>query len=153
MIHCTRKAQELPFTLNDDRSLADRRDSYWLELINKKEDIRYIDTTHNWHHKHEDIHCSTSCSSDDNGWYLTHLPLVPIYASKNWVIICPGNGLSPIRRQAINWANAGLLSTVHLGSYFSDIQIGFLSFSFKKMQLKMSSAKMATISSRGRSVN
>ena len=75
VIHCTRKAQQLPFILNDDRSLADRRDSYWLELINKKEDTRYIDTTHNWHHKHKDIHCSTSCSSDDNGWYLTHLPL------------------------------------------------------------------------------
>ena len=47
----------------------------------------------------------------------------------------------PVRRKAITWINAGLLSFGLLGTYFSEIWIGILSFSFKKMQLKMSSAK------------
>ena len=53
---------------------------------------------------------------------LTHLSLVPhIYASVNWVSICSGNGLSPARRQAITWINAGLLSFEPLGINFSEI--------------------------------
>ena len=32
-----------------------------------------------------------------------------IYASLNWVIIGSDNGLSPVRRQAIIWTNAGIL--------------------------------------------
>ena len=68
----------------------------------------------------------------------------------NWVIIGSGNGLSPVRRQAITWTNADLLPIGLLGTYFSDIWIGILSFSFKKMQLKMSSDKIAVILSRGR---
>ena len=71
----------------------------------------------------------------------------------NWVIIGSGNGLSPDRRQAITWTNADLLSIGLLGTYFSEIWIGILSFSFKKMQLKMLSAKMSAILSRGRWVN
>ena len=37
---------------------------------------------------------------------LTHLSLVRIYASVNWVSISSGNGLSPVRRQAITWTIA-----------------------------------------------
>ena len=82
---------------------------------------------------------------------LTHLPLVPhIYASVNWVIIGSGNGMSPVRRQAIIWTNAGLLSIELLGTSFSEIGIGILSFSCKKMHLKMSSAQEAAILSRRR---
>ena len=58
----------------------------------------------------------------------------------DWVIIGPGNGLSPVRRQAITWTNAVLLSTGRLGAYFSEIWIGILSFSIKEIQLKMLSA-------------
>ena len=65
--------------------------------------------------------------------------------SVNWIIIGSGNGLSPVRRHAITWTNADLLSTGLLGTSFSEIWIGILSFSFKKMHLKMSSAKMAAI--------
>ena len=32
------------------------------------------------------------------------------YVSANWVCIASGNGLTPVRRQAITWTNAGLLS-------------------------------------------
>ena len=66
-----------------------------------------------------------------------------------WVIIPPGNGLAPVRCQAITWTIAGLSSIGLLGTHFSEIWIGILSFSFKKMQLKMSSAEMVAIWSRG----
>ena len=51
------------------------------------------------------------------------------------------NGLSPERRQAIIWTNAGILLIGPLGTNFSEILIGIQIFSFKKMRLKMSSAK------------
>ena len=56
-------------------------------------------------------------------------------------IIGPDNGLSPGRRQAINWTNAGILLTGPLGTNFSEILIGIQTFLFKKMHLKMPSAK------------
>ena len=51
------------------------------------------------------------------------------------------NGLSPGRRQAIIWPNAGILLIGPLGTYFSEILIEIHTFSFKKMYLKMSSGK------------
>ena len=56
-------------------------------------------------------------------------------------IIGSDNGLSPDRRQAIIWTNAGLLLIGPLGTNFSEILIKILTFSFKKMRLKVSSAK------------
>ena len=55
--------------------------------------------------------------------------------------IASENGLSPGRRQAIIWNNAGILSIGLLGTNFSEILIEVLIFSFKKMRLKVSSAK------------
>ena len=60
------------------------------------------------------------------------------------------NGLSPVRRQAITWTITGLLPTGFLGTNFSENRFGILSFSFKKMHLKLSFAKVAAILSRGR---
>ena len=51
------------------------------------------------------------------------------------------NGLSPGRRQAIIWTNAGILLIGPLGTNFNEILIGIQTFSFKRMHLKMSSAK------------
>ena len=59
----------------------------------------------------------------------------------NLTIIGPDNGLSPGRRQAIIWTNAGILLIGAWGTYFSEILIGIHTFSFNKMHLKMSSAK------------
>ena len=56
-------------------------------------------------------------------------------------IIGSDNGLSPWRRQAIIWTNNGILLIRPLGTNFSQILIGIQPFSFKKMYLKMSSAK------------
>ena len=57
------------------------------------------------------------------------------------ITIGSDNGLSPDRRQAIIWNNAGILSTVSLGTNFSEISVAILAFSFKKMWLKVSRAK------------
>ena len=51
------------------------------------------------------------------------------------------NGLSPGRRQAIIWSNAGILSNWTLGTNFSEILSEIDTLSFKQMRLKMSSGK------------
>ena len=58
------------------------------------------------------------------------------------------NGLSPARRQAIILTNAGILLIRPLGTNFSEIAIEIITFSFKKIHLKMSFAKMSAILSR-----
>ena len=56
-------------------------------------------------------------------------------------IISSDNGLSPGRRQAIIWTNSGMLLVGLLGTKFSEILIDIYIFPFKKMHLKMTSAK------------
>ena len=56
-------------------------------------------------------------------------------------IIGSDNGLSPGRRQAIIWTNAGILLIGSLGTKFSEILIEIHTFLFKKIHLNMSSAK------------
>ena len=51
------------------------------------------------------------------------------------------NGLSPDRRQAIIWTNAGILLIGPLRTNLSEMFIEIHTVSFKKMHLKMSSAK------------
>ena len=63
------------------------------------------------------------------------------------IIIGSDNGLSPDRRQAIIWTNAGLLLIGPLGTNFSEILIEILISSFKKMRLKVSSSKRWTFCS------
>ena len=56
-------------------------------------------------------------------------------------IIGSDNGLSPDRRQAIIWTNAGILLIGPLGTNFSEISSEIHTFSFKKKRLNKSSAK------------
>ena len=63
-----------------------------------------------------------------------------IYVS-NLTIIGSDNGLSPARRQAIIWTNAGILFIGPLGTNFSEFLTKILTFSFKKKNLKVSSGK------------
>ena len=72
---------------------------------------------------------------------LNSSPQCRIYASVNWVSICSVNGLPPTRRQAIIWTNAEILLIGPLGIKISEILIETLTFSFKTLRLKMSSAK------------
>ena len=66
---------------------------------------------------------------------MTHICVVKL------TIIGSDNGLSPGRRQAIIWTNAGILLIGPLGTNFIEILIGIQTFSFKKMHLKISSGK------------
>ena len=72
---------------------------------------------------------------------LTHWGRVMHICVSNQTIIGSDNGLSPGRRQAIIWTNAGILLTWPLGIKFSEIFIEIDIFSVNKMHLKMSSGK------------
>ena len=56
-------------------------------------------------------------------------------------IIGSDNGLSPGRRQAIIWTNAGILLSGPLGTNFNGTSIEIHTFSLKKIHLKLSSGK------------
>ena len=72
---------------------------------------------------------------------LTHWGRVTHKCVSKVTIIGSDNGLSPGRRQAIIWTNAELLLIEPLGTNFSEILIEILTFLFKEMRLKVSSAK------------
>ena len=72
---------------------------------------------------------------------LTHWGRVTHICVSKLTIIGSDNGLPPDRRQAIIWTNAGIWLIRTLGTNFSEILGEIHSFSFKKMHLKMSSAK------------
>ena len=72
-------------------------------------------------------------------WY--HWGRVTYICISKLTIIGSDDGLSPDRPQAIIWTNAGLLLIGPLGTNFSETLIKILTFSFKKMHLKLLSAK------------
>ena len=72
---------------------------------------------------------------------LSHWSRVTHICVDNLTTIGSDNGLSPGRRQAIIWTNAGILLIGPLWTNFSEISIEISTFSFKKMRLKVSSAK------------
>ena len=72
---------------------------------------------------------------------LTHWGRVTNICTSKLAIIGSDNDLSPGRRQAIIWTNAGILLIGTLGTNLSEILIEIHRFSFKKMLLKMSSGK------------
>ena len=75
-------------------------------------------------------------------WFaLTHWGWMTHICVSNLTIIGSDNGLSPGRRQAIIWTNAGISLIGPLGTNFSEILIEIHIFSFKKMHLNMSSGK------------
>ena len=74
-------------------------------------------------------------------WTLTHWGRVTHTCVSKLTIIGSDNGLSPSQRQAIIWTNAWILLIRPSGTNFSKILIAIDVFSFKKMHLKMSSAK------------
>ena len=74
-------------------------------------------------------------------WVLTHWGRVTHICVGELTIIVSDNGLSPGRRQAIIWTNAGILLIGPYGTNFNEILIEILTFSFTKMSLKGSFAK------------
>ena len=73
--------------------------------------------------------------------YLTHWGRVTHICVSDLTSIGSDNGLSPGRRQAIIWTNAGILLIKPLGTNSNEMLIEILTFSFMKMRLKVSSAK------------
>ena len=69
---------------------------------------------------------------------LTHWGRVTHICVGKLTIIGSDNGLSPGRRQAIVWTNAGMLLIGPLGTNLSETLIEIYIFSLKKMHLKMS---------------
>ena len=72
---------------------------------------------------------------------LTHWGQVMHICVSKLSIIGSDNGVPLGRRQAIIRTNAGILLIRPLGTNFSEILIEILIFSFKKVHLKISSAK------------
>ena len=72
---------------------------------------------------------------------LTHWGRVTRICVSKLTIIDSDNDLSPGRRQAIIWPNDGILLIRTSGTNFSEILSETQLFSFKKMHLKMASAK------------
>ena len=73
--------------------------------------------------------------------YITHRGRVTHICVSKLTIISSDNGLSPGRRQAIIWTNAGILLIGPLRTNFSEISIEIYAVSIKKMHLKMTSWK------------
>ena len=81
-------------------------------------------------------------SSNEFQWLeLTHWGWVTHICVCKLTIIGSDNGLSPDRRQAIFWTNAGILLIWPLGTNFSEMLIEIFTSLFKKMHLKLSSGK------------
>ena len=72
---------------------------------------------------------------------VTHWGRVTHICVGKLTIIGSDNGLSPARCQTIIWTNAGILLIRPSGTNISEILIEIGVFSFKKINLKMSSAK------------
>ena len=72
---------------------------------------------------------------------LTHWGQMMHLCISKLTIIGSDNDLSPGRRQAIIWINAGILLIGPLETNFSEISIEIHTFPFTKLHLKMSSGK------------
>ena len=76
---------------------------------------------------------------------LTHWGRVTHICVVKLTIIGSDNGLSPGRRQAIIWTNAGILLMGPLGTNFSENLIAILTFSFTKNAIESVICEMAAI--------
>ena len=103
-----------------------------LEAIFKLEPSNLVQVKHSSTGSLSDLQCVVG---------LTHWGRVTHTCVGKLTIIGSDDGLSPGRRQAIIWTNAGIFLFGPLGSNFREVLIEIDIFSFKKMHLKLSSAK------------
>ena len=103
--------------------------------------LAFLRRIHRWPmnspHRRPATRKMSSCTNS----LLTHLGWVTHICVSKLNIVGSDNGLSPDRRQAIIWTNAGILLIGPLGTNFNEISIDIRIFSFKKRHLKMSSEK------------
>ena len=104
---------------------------YWSLALNHKYGWRF----------HEVWVNGISYPAADDPQALTHWGRMMHICIIKLTIIGSYNGLSPGWRQAIIWANDGILLVGTLGTNFGEILSEIHTFSFKKMHLNMSSAK------------
>ena len=128
---------------DDPRGLHNRvSERSWILLSDMNGHISSTTLYSNWSPSDEIINLNWSPRlSNTIGLLLTHLGRVTHICVSKLTIIGSDNGLSPRRRQAIIWSNAGILLIRTLGTNFSEILSEIHSFSFKKIPLKMSSGK------------
>ena len=76
--------------------------------------------------------------------FLTHWGRVTHICATKLITIGSDNGLSPGRRPAFIWNNAGTSLSGPLGTNLSEVLTEIYTFSFKKRHLKMASGKWRT---------
>ena len=120
-----------------------RRIRVQINQINEAQQTWFIESVNNLSSStHTCItHCPTNPSTCSINRYLTHRGRATHICVGKLTTIGSDNGLSPERRQAIIWTNAGILLIGPLGANFSEILNGIQTFSLRKMDLKISSAK------------
>ena len=89
----------------------------------------------------ENRFCDSYSATGYPALVLTHWGRMAHICFGKLTIIGSDNGLSPVRRQAIIWTNAGILLIGPSGTNFSEILIEIQTFWLKKIRLKTSSAK------------
>ena len=108
------------------RTLLNQETGLWLLQIENKQTLFYVPWT---------------VKDRTHGPALTHWGRVTHICVSKLTTIGSDNGLSPGRRQAIIWSNAGILLNWTVGTNFSEILSEIDTFSFKQIRLKMSSGK------------
>ena len=91
-----------------------------------------------WEHRGAITPIKVLCEDIGAACPITHWGQVTHICVRKLTIIGSDNGLSPDRRQAIIWTNAGILLIRTLGTNFSEILSEVRAFSFKKMDLHCS---------------
>ena len=123
------------FDLRLNKRLSKQPRGWWFETLSSPL----------WRHRNV---CDSKWKISPGWWFnfmllINSSPHVPhICASVNWASIGPGNGLSPVRRQAITWTNTDLLSIGPLGTNYRGIGFRIQNCSFMKMHMKTSSSKL-----------
>ena len=108
------------------RTLLNQETGLWPLQIESKQTLFYVPWT---------------VKNRTHGPALNHWGRVTHICVSKLTSIGSDNCLSPGRRQAIIWSNAGILLNWTLGTNFSEILSEIDTFSFKQMRLKISSGK------------
>ena len=75
--------------------------------------------------------CPKTCNNLLHGWFLLY---TGVFVFEFCIKNCPGSEpLVPVRRQAITWTNAALLSIWLVGTDFSEIWVGIHKNAFKNV--------------------
>ena len=109
----------------------------WCHLSSSNCTLTFTCTFHHRKYQRKIIGLNNICKFHLTQWgRMMHICLSKL------TVIGSDNGLAPTRCQAIIWTNAGIMLIWTLGTYFSEILSEIHTFSFKKMPLKMLSAKL-----------